>query len=727
MKRNYKHKTYGFAVVIVCLALLLNVAGCRSSKPDVSSAIPSGTENLSGTGDNAGSNTDNNTGNNTSKDADNNIGNDANNNTDNNTGNDADNNTGTDNNTDKDNGSEPENTVTQAPRPKIDDNGKPVTDFDEFVNGSWKREQEALDKGNVYAWSDETTHISDRVREMLDDTDISELSADDGLYKAVMIYRSLTDIDDMQARLATVREHIAPIAKVRTPEDLYKLYADEEYLIYNALFRFEVKGDVYGNNMLNFCPISLTESIRRNMPQQESEEDMKGRERFMSFMNEIGFTTERADELLKNALKTALILDEYPQKNSDGNYSFYYFTEEDFLEAGPDIPVFDILREINALGVTEGIMADPTCFELLGKLYTPENTEILRDYLLYDAVITLYGFSGYKILFDVPDYDHDKQIVSMMMGLAGDVLAEEYLNKYQSEDLEENIRVFTAEVKEAAKEVIYEAEWLTAYGREEARAKLMRMRSFAGKNGFTNDLKDVVLSDNAIESIISLYKSHDRFVRSQTAIEGDPRRIFDCYMFDENGVYFPGYNAFTLTAGLLADPLCASGAEYEERLAALGFVIAHEMSHAFDPQNIDNDGYGYYNPWMKEEEMNAYARNIERLVGFYDGLDAGYGRTVSGSFTATETFADLMAVRICLKILSERENPDYDLFFRTLAKRNAAYYTEEGMDEVLADKHLPSKIRINCILGQFDKFYEIYDIDGSSPYYVPESERLKAF
>ena len=80
-----------------------------------------------------------------------------------------------------------------------------------------------------------------------------------------------------------------------------------------------------------------------------------------------------------------------------------------------------------------------------------------------------------------------------------------------------------------------------------------------------------------------------------------------------------------------------------------------------------------------------------------------------------------------VEILEQKENPDYDLFFRTYAGKNACYITEQDIDRAMADTHLIGKARVNFILGQFDKFYEVYDIDENSPYYVPKENRLLVF
>ena len=40
---------------------------------------------------------------------------------------------------------------------------------------------------------------------------------------------------------------------------------------------------------------------------------------------------------------------------------------------------------------------------------------------------------------------------------------------------------------------------------------------------------------------------------------------------------------------------------------------------------------------------------------------------------------------------------------------------------------MPGNLRVNCILYQFDEFYEVYDIDENSPYYVKSEDRFKVF
>ena len=116
---------------------------------------------------------------------------------------------------------------------------------------------------------------------------------------------------------------------------------------------------------------------------------------------------------------------------------------------------------------------------------------------------------------------------------------------------------------------------------------------------------------------------------------------------------------------------------------------------------------------------------MDKIAAFFDGMEVEYGLTLDGDRVKAESFADLMAMECCLRILADKEDADYDLFFRSYARYTAVYYTEDGIKEIVKnDTHLPGKQRINYILGQFDKFYETYEIDENSPYFVPVEKRL---
>ena len=49
-----------------------------------------------------------------------------------------------------------------------------------------------------------------------------------------------------------------------------------------------------------------------------------------------------------------------------------------------------------------------------------------------------------------------------------------------------------------------------------------------------------------------------------------------------NAFYFMSFNSITIPIAFLQSPIYDKNASYEENLGAIGFVIGHEITHAFD-------------------------------------------------------------------------------------------------------------------------------------------------
>jgi predicted metalloendopeptidase len=614
---------------------------------------------------------------------------------------------------------------------KIDDNGKPIYDFDEFVNGEWLKEREMSGDGVVASYFANNQVVDARVRDILENTDISEMSEDDGLYKAIMIYRELADYEDIAGRMDTVKKYLSEIEKVRTLDDLYKLYARPEYSIYNDLLGISVDADDYGDNMIFLEPHGNEGYVSYLQRIMGYSDDDPSRMAYLSYFEALGYSEEEFTELVDGAVKISGLINQCVSQYDDG---YVYTTYPERLEeAGVQVPVFDILDEMGVVLNDECILAPKNVADILGEIYVPENVELLKDYWILYAADNLSGASGFFAeLYESAGRDYTSVTVyPIVTARAGDVLTEEYLNRYLADGVYEEMESMFEDIKKAAMSVINDTEWLSVHGQEKARAKFLRMQVSIGSNRYMNDLSDITLTGNAVSDFISLTLSRERHAWSQVLYEGLDRGIYCEDTLITNARYYPAYNAFILDAGLLCDPKCSPDAPYEERLGYVGRTIAHELSHSLDTWGINFDDEGCWigvdDTWLSEDELAAYGEAIKRIVDFYDGKDGGFRRTISGTGTVNENFADLLAMQICLKLLSQRDNPDYDLFFRTVAEQMTMYLTEDNVDQYVDDEHLTGKLRIDYIFGMFDKFYEIYDIDESSPYYVLEQNRLRVF
>ncbi|MBP5607692.1 MAG: hypothetical protein J6X66_05420 [Lachnospiraceae bacterium] len=622
-----------------------------------------------------------------------------------------------------------ESTPEPAPA-KIDDNGTPIADFDEFVNGEWLSKQEA-DGSKTTAASWETGElIEERVKDILENTDISGMSEGDSLAKVITFYDEALDTEDMEGRMKYIRDYLAPIANAKSVDDLYELSAKEEYSIFDTVIRFEVQSDGYGSNTETYAPYRDTKLVEDTLDIITGDEKPEEKEAFLAYWKELGVSEERFKEILGNALKVAQRLDEF-YAGADYENDLYFIDEDSAKRKGLNVPVIDILRELNGYGRYEEFLAPTPAVDMLNSLYTAENVNVLRDNYLYVAGMDLYESSGYRAQMagtEEEREEYERMLRQTLCDYAGDVLAEEYRNRYQEDGMYENAEILADEIKNELMAFLSDADWMGENSRRALKAKIARMSYFLGSNGYVNELADLDLSGNYMEDYIGFKMDRKRFMRSMAKYENDKRQPFQAEMLIDNGQYFRKNNMFVLCTGTLVSDNMKNDAAYEERLATAGSTMAHEMSHTLTPDAVYCDEHGDYNyELLNEQEMEELWNRAEAIADFFDGMEIADGKSLNGWRVENETFADLLGLRVCLNLLAKQKDPDYDLFFRTWAEDRALYLAEEDFDKMLDDPHLPGKQRINYVLGQFDIFYEIYDIDENSPYYVPEEKRLKTY
>lgn len=607
---------------------------------------------------------------------------------------------------------------------KITDNGRPIWDYDEFVNAEWKKSKEEESGDCIYAMYDSSKDYRARITDILENTDISTLSEDDDLYKAIVLYREIADYSDIDERIDTFKKYLEPISKIKDLNSLYEFCAKQENIPNNLLLAFEVNTDDNGYYSLFYLPQDLSEMLKEYLAMVEAGEDNPSGQYLLAYYEKLGYSAKRTKEMFANASVVADMIHEY-LNNPEDNGSYYYFTQAKLDRAEVSIKILDILKAQGMEANTDSFLAKKHLPAFWNELFQSKNVKAIRDYLLVGAISTYCSATIYDATEAGAESYRDFAYY-MATRFATGAIVKEYRARYFDEKALADIGAMAQEIKEETKKLVGNIEWLGNASKETVTRKVWTMRMILGGNEIYNGLSDVALTGNVIDDLYALTIDRFKFNYAQTLTEDDARKLFKTDTLDINGWFYAHLNAVTMTLGQL-DHTARATMSYEELLAHFGECFAHEMAHTYDPESIYFTAHGLYEPWMKEEESQAYSERIASIAEFFDGYETLYGEKISGDTVKKEAFADLMALKVCLNLLEKRDNPDYDLFFRTLAADKAAYYTETGMKTALADSHLPGKERINCIFGQFDKFYEVYDIDENSPYYIPKDKRIKFF
>ena len=193
--------------------------------------------------------------------------------------------------------------------------------------------------------------------------------------------------------------------------------------------------------------------------------------------------------------------------------------------------------------------------------------------------------------------------------------------------------------------------------------------------------------------------------------------------FTVNACYNPSANDITFPAAILQSPLYDVNASREENLGGIGYIIAHEITHAFDNNGAKFDENGSAADWWTAEDYAAFRQKCQAVAEWYDGQEAYPGIACSGALTISENVADLGAAKCIVAAAKKLDHPDLDKLFRAVANTWAST-TSRQMREYLAvtDVHAPDKLRCNRVLQTLPEFYTTYGIrPGDGMWTAPET------
>ena len=185
--------------------------------------------------------------------------------------------------------------------------------------------------------------------------------------------------------------------------------------------------------------------------------------------------------------------------------------------------------------------------------------------------------------------------------------------------------------------------------------------------------------------------------------------------------YEPQTNSMYILGAYAQGDIYHSDMSDEEVLAKLGTAIGHEISHAFDRTGAQFDKNGDMKNWWTQEDKEEFKKRNQKLAAYYDAIHPWEGQDLEGSSMTGEACADMAGMKVCLRIAGEKENFDYDKFYRAYANLwmiKANLLTTQALIE---DVHPMNYLRINCTLQQFDEFLDQYGItEGDNMYLAPE-------
>ncbi len=460
-------------------------------------------------------------------------------------------------------------------------------------------------------------------------------------------------------------------------------------------------------------------------------------------MVRMGYTKEEAEKIFDDVVAFEGQLAEACYTSEDQMAADYYtrvnnMTTLDELKAVTDAyPLAAIMEARGYADSADFISMNPSYVEKVNELYTEDNLEHIKNLMVVYSVLgdmTSLDEEAYGIYTDMsialtgadPAADEEIAARKVQENLL-EPLEREYLEQYGSEKMKSDITGICEDIISYYRVMLESEDWLSDETKALAVNKLDNITIHSVYPEKWLDYSSLEISETSYyeaEEKIALFKHELDVSNVNQAV--DKELWTDMNILECNAYYNPSDNSINIILGILSGDFYREDMTEEELYGGIGATIGHEISHAFDTSGAQFDEKGNFTNWWTEEDFTNFMDRAAKLSAYFDKIVPYTGETVRGDNVQTEAIADIAGVKAVLGILSEKEDADYDLFFRSFAKSWAANNTEMRELMILTqDVHPLDYLRTNVTVQQFDEFLQTYDVvEGDNMYLAPEDRIL---
>lgn len=149
------------------------------------------------------------------------------------------------------------------------------------------------------------------------------------------------------------------------------------------------------------------------------------------------------------------------------------------------------------------------------------------------------------------------------------------------------------------------------------------------------------------------------------------------------------------------------------------------MSHGFDFLGSQINAYGEGKPILEAEDVQNFIDRVDKIVAYYDSIEALPGMPTPGNSLKMENTADLMGVKAAATLAASRENADMKAFFEMYAKLYTIVMPLElAMTYLQIDTHAPMYLRVNVNARMIPQFADAFGVKEGDGMYVKPEDRL---
>lgn len=492
-----------------------------------------------------------------------------------------------------------------------------------------------------------------------------------------------------------------------------------------------------GKNILYITPIPMDYGYSSDYYSNETLTTVKNNFKLYNnkLLREYGYTagealdiTNQIDDFYTNLANNSL-------KQDDLLNTEKYYNIIDKSALSKIYTNLDINKYFNELGLSKIdklSLVDEKSYQELNKYLTNNNLSLWKNIATIKILQTYaeYTTENYETIFTKlnknllgKEYTREETAYDLIKQIYPNEISKNYNNKYLSNDTKNYISNLTNEIIKEYEDMI-NTSWMDNETKSKAVTKLNNIKINIGTS-YIKDLSsyyDFNSNISLVKNIINLNKvvraASYEMLDTTTTTNALPDYTFNAY-YD---VTSNSINILTGSTKVIKD----INNKYEN-LGSIGFIIAHEISHAFDNNGSKFDENGFLSNWYTTSSQEKYQEIQNKVIDYYNNYEIIHNVSNNGTRTIGENIADLGAMECITNILikNNANKKDYQTTYESFAKVWANNYSKSTkVLQSLIDTHSPNEIRVNGVLSSTKKFYETYKIDSKDLMYIEPEKRV---
>ena len=330
----------------------------------------------------------------------------------------------------------------------------------------------------------------------------------------------------------------------------------------------------------------------------------------------------------------------------------------------------------------------------------------------------------------------DKRGISFAEGMLGEAVGRQYVSEYFPAESKAKMEELVANLRIALANRIRTYTWMSAETQAAAQEKLEK---FTVKIGYPNKWRDYSALEVRPDDLFGNTERAGQFQwqyqlnRLNQPVDKDewgmtPQTVNAYYNSANNEIVFP--------AAILQPPFFDPDGDAAVNYGGIGGVIGHEIGHGFDDQGSKSDGNGVLRSWWTPEDRTNFDGLTKRLGEQYDQFEPIPGFHVQGGLTMGENIGDAAGTAVGLEAyhlsLNGQPSPVLDgitgdqRFFYGWAQVWQSKMRDDALrNQIATDPHSPAEFRVIGPLRNVDAWYEAFNVQPGSKYYLAPADRVR--